>query len=213
MFPLAGIVAVRLAWLGLWRRAFYWLFSLGAGTLVILVGKLAFEFGGWFVPSVNVYSVSGHALLTAAVYPVLFSVSGEARGDRAARFGMFAGICVAVLAAVALVAGRYHTATETLIGMGVGLIVAWTNLRRSRRLLPAGRSPAISALVLCVVLMIVIPALLYPIRTRLWSQGLTWFGISERYARHIGTDPVSGRTVVTVVQLPLPAYRQSSELF
>jgi hypothetical protein len=213
MFPLAGLVAFRLAWQGLWRRAFQWVLSLATGTAVILIGKLAFELGGWYVPSANVYSVSGHAMLTASVYPVLFAVAGEAWSNKAARLGTFAGVCVAVMAAVALVAGRYHTVAETLIGMGVGFIVAWANLRRPRAGLSVGRPPAVAKLVLCAVLIVMIPVSLYPIRARLWSHGLTWLGISERYARYIGIDPDSGRTVVTVVQLPMPAYRKTPELF
>ncbi|MGN5480391.1 hypothetical protein ACTMU2_37290 [Cupriavidus basilensis] len=55
MFPLAGLVAFRLAWQGLWQPAFQWVFSLAAGTAVILIGKLAFELGGWSVPSANMY--------------------------------------------------------------------------------------------------------------------------------------------------------------
>lgn len=213
MFPLAGVLVFRLAWQGLWRRAFYWLLSLGAGTAAIFLGKLAFELGGWSVPSANVYSVSGHAMLTAAVYPMLFAVFGEALSSRAARLGTLAGVCVALMAAVALVAGRYHTVAETLIGMSVGFIVAWANLRRPRRWLSIDRPPAIARLVLCAVLIVMIPVSLYPIRARLWLHGLIWLGVSERYTRIIGIDPASGRTIVTVVQLPLPSSRKTSELF
>ena len=213
MFPLAGVVVFRLAWQGQWRRAFHWVLSLGAGTAAILLGKLAFELGGWSVPSANVYSVSGHAMLTAAVYPVLFAVTGEAWSPRAARLGALAGVGAALMAAVALVAGRYHTVSETLIGMSVGFIVAWANLHRPRRWLPMDRPPAIARLVLCAVLVVMIPVSLYPIRTRLLSHGMTWLGVSERYTRIIGIDPASGRTIVTVVPLPLPSYRKTSDLF
>ncbi len=152
-------------------------------------------------------------MLTAAVYPVLFAVAGEAWSQRAARLGTIAGVCVAVMAAVALVVGSYHTVAETLIGMGVGFTVAWANPRRPPRELSVSRPPPIARLVLCAILIVMIPVSLYPIRARLWSHGLVWLGVSERYTRTIRMDPASGRTIVTVVQLPLPSLRTNSELF
>lgn len=212
-FPLAGMIALRLAYLGLWKRTCYWLLSLGTGAAVILAGKLAFELGGWSMPSANVYSVSGHAMLTAAVYPVLCWMLGSAWSKQAARFGLFAGVCVAALVAVALVVGLYHTPAETLIGMAVGLTVAWANVRPFRPPARAGQTPLFARLALCGFLLLIVPAALHPIKSRLWSHGLHWFGVTERYYRSIDTDPASGRTVVTVEQCRLPYYRVCSESF
>ncbi|CAG9173773.1 hypothetical protein [Cupriavidus pinatubonensis] len=199
LFPLAALVAIRLAFQGLWKQAFYWIFTLCAGAAVIVAGKLAFEFGGWSVPSANLYSISGHAMLTASVYPMLLTVLGAIGGEKAARSGTRIGIGVALLAAVALIAGRYHTVAETLIGMGVGFIVTWANLRPSRRRIPAVRAPALNSLVLGLLLVVLVPVSLYPIRVQLWSQGLDWLGVTERYSRRIGIDPISGATVVTII--------------
>ncbi|QYY27672.1 MULTISPECIES: membrane protein [Cupriavidus] len=198
LFPLAALVAVRLAYQGLWKQAFYWLFTLCAGSAVIVAGKLAFEFGGWSVPAANLYSISGHAMLTACVYPVLLTVLGSIWGERAARTGTRIGIGVAVLAALALIAGHYHTVAETLIGMGVGFIVTWANLRPSRRKVAAVRAPALNSLVLGLLLVVLVPVSFYPIRIQLWSRGLDWLGVTERYSRRIGIDPISGATVVTI---------------
>jgi len=206
MFPLAGIVALRLAYLGLWKQAFYWLLSLSVGAGLILLGKLAFEFGGWSMPSANVYSVSGHAMLTASVYPVLLTVLGSTWGKRTARLGLIAGIGLALLAAVALISGRYHTLTETLIGMGVGFLVTWANLRPSRWLLAHSQTPVLGRLALCAVLLVIVPVSIYPIRAQLWSYGLNWLGFTERYSRYIGIDPTSGQIVVTVVRRRLTPY-------
>ncbi|MFC4523503.1 hypothetical protein [Cupriavidus pinatubonensis] len=199
MFPLAGFVAIRLAYQGLWKQAFYWIFTLCAGAAAIVAGKLAFEFGGWSIPSANLYSISGHAMLTASVYPMLLTVLGSIWGEKAARIGTRTGIGVALLAAVALIAGRYHTVAETVIGMGVGFIVTWANLRPSRRKLPAVQAPALNGLVLGLVLVVLASVSLYPIRVQLWSKGLDWLGVTERYSRRIATDPISGGTVVTII--------------
>ncbi|CAJ94826.1 Transmembrane protein [Cupriavidus necator] len=212
-FPLAAMIALRLVYLGFWRQACYWLLSLGAGVAVILAGKLAFEIGGWSIPSANVYSISGHAMLTASVYPVLCAMLGSTWGRRTARFGLFAGVWVAVVVAVALIVGRYHTLAETLIGMAVGLTVAWLNLHPFRPLARAGQTPMLARLALCGFLVLIMPAALHPIKTRLWSHGLLWFGVTERYFRSIDTDPVSGRTVVNVEQCRLPSYRACSDTF
>lgn len=213
MFPLAGIVALRLAYLGQWKQAFYWLLSLSVGAAVILIGKLAFEFGGWSMPAADVYSISGHAMLTASVYPVSLTVLGSIWSKRAARVGLFSGICLALLAAVALVGGRYHTLSETLIGMVVGFTVTWANLRPSHWLLAPSQMPRLGRKALCAVLLVILPVSIYPIRVQLWSSALSWLGVTERYSRHIGVDPVSGRTVVTVVQGRLIPYRKSFEYF
>jgi Na+-transporting NADH:ubiquinone oxidoreductase subunit NqrB len=198
LFPLAAFVAMRLAYQGLWKQAYYWLFTLCAGASAIVAGKLAFEFGGWSIPSANLYSISGHAMLTAAVYPMSLTVLGSIWGEKAARMGTSAGIGVALLAAVALIAGRYHTMAETVIGMGIGFIVTWANLRPSRRKIPAVRAPALNGLVLALVLVVLVPVSLYPIRVQLWSKGLDCLGVTERYSRRIAIDPISGGTVVTI---------------
>lgn len=210
--PLAGMIALRLAYLGLWKRACYWLLSLVAGVAVILAGKLAFAFGGWSLPSVSVYSVSGHAMLTASVYPVLGAMLGSARGRQRAGYGLLAGVGVAALVATALVVGRYHTMAETLVGLAVGLTVAWINIHSSHVHARAAQTPMLARLALCGFLFLVVPAALYPIKVRLWSHGMHWFGITERYYRSIDTDPASGRTVVTVEQCR-PSYRACSETF
>ncbi|TDF62814.1 phosphatase PAP2 family protein [Cupriavidus sp. L7L] len=219
--PLAGLVALRLAYLGLWERACYWLMSLVGGAAVILAGKLAFEFNGWSMPSVNVYSVSGHAMLTASVYPMLGAILGSAWGKRTARIGLSAGVLVAVLVAIALIVGHYHTLAETLIGMTVGFAVAWINLHPFRQ--PArqparqrarpGRTPMLARLALCGFLFVFVLAATRPVKGRLWSHGMDWFGVTERYSRYIDTDPVSGQIVVTVVKCRVPSYRVCSETF
>lgn len=215
--PLAGLVALRLAYLGLWRRACLWLLSLVGGAGLILAGKLAFEFTGWSMPSVNVYSVSGHAVLTASVYPMLGATLGSMLGTRMARIGLAGGICVAVLVAVALVVGQYHTPAETLIGMTVGFAVAWLNLYPFRQHAPRparpARSPMLARLALCGFLFVFALAGTSPVKSRLWSRGMDWFGVTERYSRSIDTDPVSGEVVVTVVKCRVPSYRECSETF
>ncbi|GJG94634.1 phosphatase PAP2 family protein [Cupriavidus pauculus] len=219
--PLAGLVALRLAYLGLWKRACYWIMSLVGGAALILAGKLAFEFNGWSMPSVNVYSVSGHAMLTASVYPMLGAVLGSAWSQRMARIGLSAGICMALVVAVALVVGHYHTPAETLIGMTVGSAVAWINLRHLRRPDPqpvrrpahTSRVSVLARLALCGFLFVFALAGTSPVKNRLWSRGLDWFGITERYSRYIDTDPVSGQVVVTVVKCQVAAYRVCSETY
>ncbi|CAG2146108.1 hypothetical protein LMG31506_03325 [Cupriavidus yeoncheonensis] len=200
LVPLAAFVALRLTFQGLWRQAFYWIFTLCAGAAVIVAGKLAFEFGGWSIPAANLYSISGHAMLTASVYPMLLTVLGSIWSERTARIGMKAGISVAMLAATALIAGHYHTVAETLIGTGVGFVVAWANLRPSCRHMPVVPAPTLNRFMLGMVLVVMVPVSIYPVRVRLWSQGLDWIGVTERYSRKIGIDPVSGRTVVTIIQ-------------
>ncbi|WP_316155511.1 hypothetical protein [Cupriavidus sp. BIC8F] len=205
---LAGFITVCLACAGYWKRAFRWVASLGVGAGLVLAGKLAFEFYGWFLPSLGLYSISGHAMLTAAVYPVMCMLLGSTVGERAARYGIVAGLWVALVMAIVLVAGRYHTLAETLIGAAIGLCVAWINARPVVSL-RGHRVSVLLAALLAVLALAALPRMLEPIKESLWAQGARWLDVTMQCIRDIDVDPASGQTVVRVLQCPvsLPANR------
>ncbi len=200
---LAGFITVCLACAGYRGRAFRWVVSLGVGASLVLAGKLAFVFYGWFLPSVGLYNISGHAMLTAAVYPVMFMLLGSIVGDRAAKYGIVAGLLVALLMGIVLVAGLYHTFAETLIGAAIGLGVAWINVRPLVCLRDHRVSVLLAAL-LTTLALFELPGMLGPVKASLWVQGTRWLDVTMQCLRDIDVDPASGRTVIRVLQCPVP---------
>lgn len=194
---IAVLIAIVLVCAGHWMHACRWLASFCAGAALIFACKLAFEIGGWYSQSLGIYSVSGHAMLTTAVYPVLLMLLGSAVGPRAARIGLVTGFALALLVACALVAGRYHTLPETLLGAAIGLGIALMNARG----LAAGRAAVVTALaIVCVISVSLDPrAVVRPIRGAVAGLPAKWFDNEQRYYRLITADPVTGRSHVKVL--------------
>ncbi len=197
IMPLSGCMAICLASCGHWKRAVLWLVSFGIGLCLILTGKLAFELAGWSLPTVKLYSISGHAMLTSAVYPVLFVMVGTVAGKRGARLGLAAGLLLVLIVALALVGRRYHTVSETLAGAAIGLAVAWINLRKPMARLDSRVLVAL-AVVLVVVLVGGIRHAFVDLKSTLQVRSGEFFGSRTYYSRRIQLDPLTGETVITI---------------
>lgn len=196
----AMLSALILVCAGHWARASRWLVSFCAGAALILVCKLAFEVNGWYAPALGIYSVSGHAMLTTAAYPVLFMLLGAAVSPRAARVGLIAGLALALMVAIALVVGHYHTFTETLLGAAIGLGIALMNARGQ----VVGRAAVVTALsIVCLVSVTLDPrTVVRALRGTVVALPGKWLDDDQRYDRLITADPVTGRSQVQVL-LPL----------
>ncbi|MCL1622013.1 MULTISPECIES: membrane protein [Ralstonia solanacearum species complex] len=201
MLPLAAVIGLILFGAGYRLRALAWLASFGAGVLLILVGKMAFDLGGLHLSALALYSVSGHAMLTTAVYPMLLMLLGASLGERAARYGAALGFVLAAALATTLIACDYHTLVETLIGGAIGLFIAWYNLRVPVRL----ELRRLGGLLLVMLpLCLAVPAILHgrarPIKEAMW-QGLAHrLGATYSYRRDIETDPLSGRQQIKLIE-------------
>lgn len=118
--------AALLAAVALLRRqetrsiAWLWISSLSAALLITTASKVAFI--GWGIgwAELDFTGISGHAMVAAAVYPLLLG----AFAPHAPRFGrraaVAAGYAVALLVAVSRVALGAHSISEVLAGLLVG---------------------------------------------------------------------------------------------
>ena len=89
--PLAIAIALWLAVGYTWRMAAGWLLLLGAAIGVVTVTKLAFLGWGVGIRELDFTGVSGHAMLSTAVYPValflmllpaLYQTNIRSKGER-----------------------------------------------------------------------------------------------------------------------------------
>ncbi|AGW92523.1 MULTISPECIES: phosphatase PAP2 family protein [Cupriavidus] len=197
LVPVGLAIALALAAAGAWRRALVWLASFGCGAALVGSAKLAFDFGGWYLPALDLYDVSGHAMLTTAVYPVLLMLLGSALSPRVARIGWFAGLALALAMALKLVSGHYHTLSETLLGGAVGLAVAWLNAGIRIRG-PAPQVVLVAVLGIGAFVFVNAHGLLYPVKAAMWEHAARWQDGTVRHYRQIDADPVTGQTRVTV---------------
>ncbi|MDF3833480.1 phosphatase PAP2 family protein [Cupriavidus basilensis] len=195
--PLAASIAIVSLLGGYRARALHWLACFGIGLTVIIAGKLAFDLGGWCLPAAGFYSISGHAMQTTAIYPLLFMVIGAVFGERAVRWGFYLGLAAALLMAVTLVAGNYHTLSETVVGMMVGMLVVCSYMRWQPSLRPVHLSLLV-VLPLSVALIFDMHDTVNPTKAALWQRAAHWMGATEQYTRQIYTDPVSGMRRISV---------------
>lgn len=203
LVPVALAIGVVL-WLAASRaRALLWLLTFGAAFLLVVAAKLAFDVGGWRLPALGLYSISGHAMLAGAVYPMLLMLVGRTVSARWSRWGVLAGAALALVMAIALVAGDYHTPIETVIGGAIGFGVAWLNVRRG-----AGSEPRRLGMVLALMLLAVclaVPAGLHarvrPVKHALLHGTMQWLGKSGYYKRYIETDPQTGHKRIRIVTI------------
>jgi len=199
--PLAGGIALVLMQQRAWPRLLLWTASFALAFVAIVLGKAHFDFTGWSLPSIGMYSVSGHAMLTTAVYPVMFALLAGNRADRVRRTAMLAGWVIAAAMALVLVAGRYHTVSETLLGGALGAGVAWLNLSRMRPVRFAMPYLPIALAALCAILVVPTGAA-RAAKEGLWLHTGDWVGVSHRYVRFILRSPFEGGSQVRVISVP-----------
>ncbi|MGF6551503.1 phosphatase PAP2 family protein [Paraburkholderia youngii] len=127
--PLAFAIALWLAVGYSWRLAACWLALLGTAIGVVTVTKLAFLGWGVGVREFDFTGVSGHSMLSTAVYPVaLFLMLLPAR--RAIRLlGVLAGLAAGLAVGLSRVVLSAHSPSEAVTGCLVGALAALVFVR------------------------------------------------------------------------------------
>ncbi|OZI37700.1 hypothetical protein CAL29_04750 [Bordetella genomosp. 10] len=103
---------------------FKWACGFGIAALVVLVSKLAFLGWGYGWEAIDFTGFSGHAMVSAAIYPVLGYALGNVHSERAARWGTAAGALLAIAIGVSRLYLRAHSPSEVILGLLVGGIVS-----------------------------------------------------------------------------------------
>jgi membrane-associated phospholipid phosphatase len=128
--PLACVIGFWLAATGRGRSALAWasLFCLA----MLVVGVTKFAYAGWGVEigALHFTVISGHSMLSSAVYPMAFYLCASGLGARAARWSARLGIVFAILIGVSRVMVGAHSESEVVVGWVLGFALsAWLTRR------------------------------------------------------------------------------------
>jgi membrane-associated phospholipid phosphatase len=118
--------------------AFNWLAAVLAATGLTTASKVAFiGFGIGYAP-LDYTGISGHAMFSAAILPVLLRVPVAHAAPRRAAWASAIGYGLALLIAVSRIQVGAHSLVEVLLGNGLGLLASAWALRFAP---PPGRRP------------------------------------------------------------------------
>jgi membrane-associated phospholipid phosphatase len=124
LWPVATALALWMLAVGRsWRVALAWLVPLAIAAFITSMSKLLFIGWGMGVASLDFTGFSGHAMFSAAIYPVLaFSLASgrQPHYDRTLVLPVLAGYVLAVLVAWSRVAVNAHSWSEVVAGFVLG---------------------------------------------------------------------------------------------
>ena len=111
------------------RAPLVWAACTGVAALLTTLTKVAFF--GWEIgyAPLNFTGISGHAMFSAAVLPVLLRVLMADRGPRRQLAAELAGIALAALIAWSRVVVQAHSPAEALVGFVLGTAASLVALR------------------------------------------------------------------------------------
>ncbi|RKR37475.1 phosphatase PAP2 family protein [Paraburkholderia sp. BL17N1] len=152
--PLAFAIALWLAVGYTWRMAAGWLLLLGAAIGIVTVTKLAFLGWGVGVRELDFTGVSGHAMLSTAVYPVVLFLMLLPTRPIIRLAGVLLGLAAGIAVGLSRVVLSAHSPSEAITGCLTGAITALVFVRLAWHAEPGRLSAlpvAVSMMVLAVL--------------------------------------------------------------
>jgi membrane-associated phospholipid phosphatase len=132
-------------------RAALWLGVLGAGIGLVVLTKVAFLGWGIGVRAWDFTGVSGHAMLSTAVYPVVMFLLLARAGTPLRAFGIVLGLMIGVAVGLSRVALDAHSPSEAIAGCLCGALAALIFIALTRHAQPHRLSvPAVGVSLLLV---------------------------------------------------------------
>jgi membrane-associated phospholipid phosphatase len=180
--PLALAIALWLAAGYSMRMAASWLLLLGASIGVVTITKIAFLGWGVGVRELDFTGVSGHAMLSTAVYPVAFFLMLQGARPALRAAGVAAGLAMGVAVGLSRVVLEAHSPSEAVAGFVVGALTAlifvryWWNAQ-------AGRISAAAVTLSLVALTFALHNVRVPTHRWVTHLALTVSGHEQPYVR------------------------------
>lgn len=122
--PLAVAIALWLALGYSWRLAGGWLAIVGAAAGIVMLTKIAFLGWGVGVREWDFTGVSGHAMLSTAVYPVAFFLTLLPARTTVRILGVACGLAAGLAVGLSRVVLSAHSPSEAVAGCIVGALAA-----------------------------------------------------------------------------------------
>jgi membrane-associated phospholipid phosphatase len=132
----AGLTIPVAAGCALWlsttdkREALVWLATLAGALALVGANKILYAGCGIEIRSIDFRVISGHTMLTSAVWGVTFGLLAGSRGVRWYRLGAVAGLALGALIGFCRVVQDAHTPIEVVAGWFLGGGIALFFLRR-----------------------------------------------------------------------------------
>lgn len=167
-----------------WCLTLSWCLLFGIGMGLVVMTKVAFLGWGVGVASVEFAGFSGHAMRSAAVFPVAAFLAFRSSGVAAQRLALLAGVALAVLIAVSRVHTGAHSVSESVTGCLLGLAVAAAFIWQANDAQHMALSRVLVAL--CIPVLLVAPRV-DPVPTEEWMERLAMYlsGRDQPYTRQI----------------------------
>lgn len=118
-----------------------WLMALTAATLITTASKVAYM--GWGIGGSarwNFTGISGHAMFSSAIYPILLATLAGFVAGREQRQLAWLGVALAALVGYSRLVVHAHSPAEVIAGLAVGGLASWLTLR-TRTPTDAGDTP------------------------------------------------------------------------
>jgi membrane-associated phospholipid phosphatase len=106
------------------RLALAWVALVAGVASIVVMTKLAFLGWGIGVPDLDFTGLSGHAMMSTAVYPVAFFLVLLPAKPRVRLAGIVAGFCVGVAISFSRVVVEAHSPSEAIAGCVMGAATA-----------------------------------------------------------------------------------------
>lgn len=140
--PCIGLIALWLAWAAPTRGlAWRWLLLVAGVAAVVTASKLAFMVWGLSLPGLDFTGLSGHAAMSALVWPALLALLAGRGGGAWRLCGALLGALLAVAVACSRVALHAHSVSEVVLGCALGaafaLALLWRHAHEWRLAWPA----------------------------------------------------------------------------
>ena len=132
MVPCVIALALWMVWVQAGNRAWVWVASLALAAGLTLSSKVAFIGWGLGIASLDFTGISGHAMLSAATWPVMLSILAARFRPAWQRRAVAAGYGLAVLVACSRVVLGLHSPFEVMAGFLLGALASGVVLGRFR---------------------------------------------------------------------------------
>lgn len=194
LLPIAALASLWLAASGRRSVAARWLSGLLAAGSLTIGSKIAFIGWGVGIAAIDFTGFSGHAMLSASIYPVLFVLLGQNRKQAETRqndlarspwrsIAAISGYLLAAMVAASRITVGAHSWSEALAGFLIGALVSGLVLQHRW---PAGRALPHRGLILAITAYLLILPSLAPAshsHSLITSLALKLAGHNQPYTR------------------------------